>query len=334
MDDRRQSRKENRWARPQRVEVAGRRVAQRLAGINGAIPVDLEPGFLLAHHSYVPLAENLAWNKGCVSIGQRPGFGAPSLEGPVSIEAHAEFKKERLQLRREELGDPNAKFVLVGDSLGTAINTAFAARHPEYVDSILDTNGVGDPQNWTLPEWQLRGALSVMPVSDVHQIVHSVAHPLHAATRALRQVKGGTRNVMDLLCGPVLHPLPALHHGLMCTTLDTSAAEIEVGKHGIPVTIVRAEHDYMVPRQSFHNRADRMNVPAEFRIELADENHLCGTTMPWSLKQVVAAHLLTAAIRMDKLDLAEVIEISPAAVVPEGRARSSSPQRGLSFGGM
>ncbi len=274
-----------RWVRD---KIAGQRVFR--SNTPGYVPVDIETGFLGRHHTYRFLAEALTRNDGDVTLAERPGFGGlKGLPGPCEISQLVEVKKARLDARRQELGDRHARFVLVGHSMGSAITVAFAERYPDMVASIIDVNGIGDPHpEWSLAEWDWRALRSLAPAEV-------------SASALVPYVEVVTRGYADAVGSIMRHPTPAFKHAFFCADLDNRAAESAVGRAGIPVTIVRASSDMLVPESSLHARADRMEVPPVGhttarcgRYTLDHENHLLGNTVPEPLRLIVQRHMVAA----------------------------------------
>jgi pimeloyl-ACP methyl ester carboxylesterase len=235
--------------------VDGRPAAYGVIG--HGLPVLFLHGWALGHHSYRAVARRIA-ARGCqVYTPGLPGSGSTAdLPGDqVSLAGYGAWARRFLEAVGVE-----EKVVVVGHSFGGGVAISLAYDHPEVVRSLVLVNSIGGSA-WKRGK-RLR-SLAERPLWDWGLHLPSDMWPLQQATRVLPVV------FEDALSNVVRHPRSVWRVGQLARNADLRPEVEELKRRGLPVTIIWAKRDGVVPREAF----DALCVAAGAEGRVVDGSH-------------------------------------------------------------
>jgi pimeloyl-ACP methyl ester carboxylesterase len=255
----------------ERTTVSGRPACYGVAGRGR--PVVFLHGWALGQHAYKRALKRI------VNLGYRvyapalPGFGgtADLPGGAVSFAGYAEWLDA--WLAAVAVNEPVA---LVGHSFGGGVAIKLAHDHPNRVSSLVLVDAIGHP-GWRvlgnrartlserpLWEWGLRVPLDVLP------------------TFSSRQLRSILEDVLPNVLG---NPLALWRVARLVRGCDLTPELTELGRRGLPATVIWGTDDRIVPRASFEGLCAALGS----RGEIVDGNHSWPLTDPDAFAETVAA---------------------------------------------
>jgi pimeloyl-ACP methyl ester carboxylesterase len=221
----------------QRTWVQGKPAAYSVAG--EGMPVVLLHGWALAQHTYRKVIEAIA-EQGCLVIApSMPGFGGTGdLVGDAfSMSGYAKWVADLLDAL--EFDEPA---VLVGHSFGGGVAIKLAHDMPSRVRSLVLVNSIGGSA-WRSGR-TLRSAAE-RPLWDWGLHFPGDVWPMRQASRVLPVV------FEDLLPNLVRNPRAIIKVANLARRADLRVELERLRDRGIPITILWASRDGIIPRESF-----------------------------------------------------------------------------------
>ena len=221
----------------QRTWVQGKPAAYSTAG--DGMPVVLLHGWALAQHTYRKVIEAIA-EQGCLVIApSMPGFGGTGdLVGDAfSMRGYAKWVADLLDAL--EIDEPA---VLVGHSFGGGVAIKLAHDTPKRVRSLVLVNSIGGSA-WRSGR-TLRSAAE-RPLWDWGLHFPGDVWPVRQASRVLPVI------FEDLLPNLVRNPRAIVKVANLARRADLRAELERLRDRGIPITILWASRDGIIPRESF-----------------------------------------------------------------------------------
>ena len=221
----------------QRTWVQGKPAAYSVAG--EGMPVVLLHGWALAQHTYRKVIEAIA-EQGCLVIAPAlPGFGGSGdLHGDsFSMSGYARWVVDLLDVL--EIDEPA---VLVGHSFGGGVAIKMAHDMPSRVRSLVLVNSIGGSA-WRSGR-TLRSAAE-RPLWDWGLHFPGDVWPMRQATRVLPVV------FEDLLPNLLRNPRAIVKVANLARRADLRPELERLRDRGIPITILWATRDGIIPRESF-----------------------------------------------------------------------------------
>jgi pimeloyl-ACP methyl ester carboxylesterase len=220
-----------------RTWVQGRPAAYSTAG--SGLPVVLLHGWALGQHTYRDVVERIAAEGVRVIAPSMPGFGATGdlPAGRFSLSGYADWVAALL----DSLGIDEPA-VVVGHSFGGGVATRFAHDHARRVRSLVLVNSIGGSS------WRAGGTLRSIterPLWDWGLHFPADVWPVRQATRVLPVI------VEDLVPNLVRHPRALVKVANLARRADLRAELEALRDRGLPVTIIWAARDGVIPRASF-----------------------------------------------------------------------------------
>lgn len=217
--------------------VEERRVAYATAG--DGMPVVFLHGWALGHQTYRAVIAEVASQGVRVLAPAMPGFGGtdPLPEREFSLAGYARWVTAFL--RRLDVHEP---VVILGHSFGGGVAIRVAYDHPDVVRSLVLVNSIGGSA------WR-RGdtitSIAQRPLWDWGLHFPADVWPWRQATRVLPVI------AEDLVPNLLRHPRTLVRVAGLARTADLRYELEQVRDRGTPVTILWAERDGVIPRESF-----------------------------------------------------------------------------------
>ena len=223
--------------REQHTFVQGRPANYSVAG--EGMPVLLLHGWALGEHTYREVVEAIA-RQGCRVIAPSlPGFGGtgelPSDE--FSLAGYARWVHDLLAAL-----DVEESLVVLGHSFGGGVAARFAHDHRARVRSLVLVNSIGG-SSWR--KGQVLRSITERPLWDWGLHFPGDVFPLRQATRVLPVV------AEDLLPNLMRNPRAIVRVANLARRADLRAELEALRDSGLPVTIIWAQRDGIIPRESF-----------------------------------------------------------------------------------
>ena len=220
-----------------RTWVQGRPATYSTAG--AGLPVVLLHGWALAQHTYRDVVERIAAEGVRVIAPSMPGFGGTGdLPGAsFSLSGYAEWVADLLDAL--EIDEPA---VVVGHSFGGGVAVRFAHDHPDRTRSLVLVNSVGG-SSWRSGN-TLR-SITERPLWDWGLHFPADVWPIRQATRVLPVI------VEDLLPNLLRHPRALVKVANLARRADLRDELEALRDRGLPITIIWATRDGVIPRESF-----------------------------------------------------------------------------------
>ncbi|MEO5901847.1 MAG: alpha/beta hydrolase [Ilumatobacteraceae bacterium] len=220
-----------------RTWVQGRPAAYSVAG--EGMPVLLLHGWALAHHTYRGVIETIA-QQGCrVLAPALPGFGGTGglTDGAFSIGGYAQWVADFLGVL--EITEPA---VVMGHSFGGGVAVRLAYEHRARVRSLVLVNAVGGSS------WRKGGALRSIadrPLWDWGLHFPSDVWPLRQATKVLPVM------AEDFVPNLLRNPRAMMRVANLARRADLRHELEQLRDQGLPISIIWATRDGIIPRESF-----------------------------------------------------------------------------------
>lgn len=225
--------------------------------IGHGLPVLFLHGWALGQHSYRGVVRRIA-AQGCqVYHPALPGSsGTADLpDGEVSLEGYADWARRFL----DAVG-LDERVVLMGHSFGGGVAIRLAHDHPDAVRSLVLVNSIGGAA-WR--HGRRLSSLAERPLWDWGRHFPSDVWPLQQATKMVPVV------LEDVLPNMLRHPRSVWRVAQIARRADLRPELEELKRRGLPVTIIWAKRDGVVPRESF----DALCVAAGSEGRVVDGSH-------------------------------------------------------------
>ncbi|MCB0999020.1 MAG: alpha/beta hydrolase [Acidimicrobiales bacterium] len=196
-------------------------------------------GWALGQHTYRDVVERLAAEGVRVVAPSMPGFG-PTAELPstsFSLSGYASWVADLLDSL-----DVDEPAVVVGHSFGGGVATRFAHDNPDRVRSLVLVNSVGG-SSWRSGTG-LR-SITERPLWDWGLHFPADVWPLRQATRVLPVI------AEDLVPNLLRHPRALVKVANLARRADLRAELEAMRDRGVPISIIWASRDGVIPRESF-----------------------------------------------------------------------------------
>lgn len=196
-------------------------------------------GWALGQHSYRDVVERVA-AQGCRVIAPSlPGFGGTGeLTGQTfSLTGYATWVDHLLHSL--EIDEPA---VVVGHSFGGGVAVRLAHDHPTHVRSLVLVNAIGGS---TWRDGNRIRSIAERPLWDWGLHFPSDVWPLRQATRVLPVM------AEDLLPNLLRHPRAMVKVANLARRADLRAELEALRDRGLPISIIWAARDGVIPRESF-----------------------------------------------------------------------------------
>lgn len=261
-----------------RTFVQGRPAAYSVAGTG--MPVVLLHGWGLAHHTYKDVIASVA-SQGCRVIAPAlPGFGGTH-DVPKSEFSMAGYGRWVADLL--EALDIAESAVVVGHSFGGGVAIRLAHDHPERVRSIVLVNSVGGSA-WR--QGEVVRSIAERPLWDWGLHFPGDVWPVRQATRVLPVI------VEDFLPNLFRNPRAIVRVANLARRADLRSEVEDLRKSGMPITILWASRDGVIPRESF----EALCVAAGVQGTVVEGSH------SWLLADPVQfGEIITTDVRVAKL---------------------------------
>jgi pimeloyl-ACP methyl ester carboxylesterase len=203
------------------------------------MPVVLLHGWALGQHTYRDVVERIA-AQGCRVIAPSlPGFGGSGeLEGDeFSLSGYARWVDHLLASL--EIDEPA---VVMGHSFGGGVAVRLAHDRPRRVRSLVLVNAIGG-STWRSGN-RIR-SIAERPLWDWGLHFPSDVWPIRQATRVLPVI------AEDLLPNLVRHPRAMVKVGNLARRADLRGELEALRDRGLPISIIWATRDGVIPRESF-----------------------------------------------------------------------------------
>jgi len=220
-----------------RTWVQGRPATYGVAG--AGMPVVFLHGWGLGQRTYRDAVARIA-AQGCQVVAPAlPGFGGTASlpDASCSLRGYAHWVAELL----DALG-VTERAVLVGHSFGGGVAVRLAHDEPARVRSLVLVNSIGGSS------WRSGGvvrSITDRPLWDWGLHAPADVWPIRQATRVLPVI------AEDLLPNVVRHPRAALRVARIARRADLRAELEALRDRQLPVTIIWATRDGIIPRESF-----------------------------------------------------------------------------------
>ena len=220
-----------------RTFVQGRPAGYSIAG--DGMPVLLLHGWALGQHSYRDVIGSIAAT-GCMVIAPSlPGFGGSSdlAKDSFSLRGYAEWVVALL----DTLGI-DERVVIVGHSFGGGVAIRLAHDHRDRVRSLVLVNSIGG-SSWR--SGTTIRSITERPLWDWGLHFPSDVWPVRQATRVLPVM------AEDLVPNLVRHPRAMWRVANLARRADLRVELESLRDSGLPISILWAKRDGIVPRESF-----------------------------------------------------------------------------------
>jgi pimeloyl-ACP methyl ester carboxylesterase len=238
-----------------RTWVQGRPAAYSTAG--SGLPVVLLHGWALGQHTYREVVERIAAEGVRVIAPSLPGFGGTGdlPDASFSLSGYAAWVADLLDAL-----DVDEPAVVVGHSFGGGVATRFAHDHPDRTRSLVLVNSIGG-SSWHNGS----GVRSITerPLWDWGLHFPADVWPIRQATRVLPVI------VEDLVPNLFRHPRALVKVANLARRADLRAELETMRDRGMPITIIWATRDGVIPRESF----EALCVASGVRGTVVDGSH-------------------------------------------------------------
>lgn len=220
-----------------RTWVQGRPAAYSVAG--SGMPVLLLHGWGLGHHTYRDVIERVAAEGVRVIAPAMPGFGgsADLPDETFSMSGYARWVIDLLDV----LG-VDESVVVLGHSFGGGVSIRLAYDHPGRVRSLVLVNSVGGSA-WK--QGKTLKSIAERPLWDWGLHFPADIWPIRQATRVLPII------AEDVVPNVLRNPRAFVRVANLARRADLRRELETLRDRGMPVTILWASRDGIIPRESF-----------------------------------------------------------------------------------
>jgi pimeloyl-ACP methyl ester carboxylesterase len=220
-----------------RTWVQGRPAAYSVAG--SGMPVLLLHGWGLGHHTYRDVIERVAAEGVRVIAPAMPGFGgsADLPDEAFSMSGYARWVIDLLDV----LG-VDESVVVLGHSFGGGVSIRLAYDHPGRVRSLVLVNSVGGSA-WK--QGKTLKSIAERPLWDWGLHFPADIWPIRQATRVLPII------AEDVVPNVLRNPRAFVRVANLARRADLRRELETLRDRGMPVTILWASRDGIIPRESF-----------------------------------------------------------------------------------
>jgi pimeloyl-ACP methyl ester carboxylesterase len=302
----------------QRTWVQGRPAAYSRCG--SGLPVVFLHGWALGNHTYRAVVQEIA-AQGCDVIAPAlPGFGGTG-ELPAadfSLAGYARWVDELLDTL--DISEPA---IVVGHSFGGGVATRFAHLFTARCRSLVLVNSIGG-SSWR--SGRTLRSITERPLWDWGLHFPGDVWPLRQASRVLPVI------AEDLVPNVVRHPRAMVKVANLARRADLRVELEELRDRGLPVTIIWAHRDGIIPRESF----EALCVASGVQGTVVDGSHSWLLADPQAFGEVITNDVRVAQAARDlERDVPEpkrrgvrrVSSLSPDAAVPASAGRRSADRR-------
>ena len=292
----------------QRTWVQDKPAAYSVAG--AGMPVVLLHGWALAQHTYRKVIEAIA-QQGCYVVAPAmPGFGGTGdLNGDsFSMSGYAKWVADLLDVL--EIDEPA---VLVGHSFGGGVAIKMAHDMPSRVRSLVLVNSIGGSA-WRRGR-TVRSAAE-RPLWDWGLHFPGDVWPMRQATRVLPVV------FEDLLPNLLRNPRAIVKVANLARRVDLRAELERLRDRGMPITILWASRDGIIPRESF----EALCVASGVEGTIIDGSHSWLLADPQQFGEVITNDVRVAQAARDLERSLEHTKQRGLRRVPSLRRRASAAQ--------
>jgi pimeloyl-ACP methyl ester carboxylesterase len=203
------------------------------------MPVVFLHGWGLGNHTYREVLQEIALQQCDVIAPALPGFGgsADLPDGDFSLAGYARWVVDLLDVL-----DIDEPAVVVGHSFGGGVATRLAHMFPARCRSLLLVNSIGG-SSWR--SGRTLRSITERPLWDWGLHFPGDVWPLRQASRVLPVI------AEDLLPNVVRHPRAIVKVANLARRADLRVELEELRDRGLPITIVWAARDGIIPRESF-----------------------------------------------------------------------------------
>jgi pimeloyl-ACP methyl ester carboxylesterase len=221
-----------------------------LYGIIGdGLPVVFAHGWALGQHSYKAVLHRLA-EQGCRVVAPAlPGFGGtPDLpRAAFSLAGYSAWLEEFVRAV-----DIDEKVVIVGHSFGGGVAIRAAHDHPDLARSLVLVNSIGG-SSWK--RGKVLTSIAERPLWDWGLHLPSDVWPIRHATRVLPVI------LEDALPNLVRNPGSVVRVANLARRADLRPELEELKRRGLPVTVIWASRDGIIPKESFEAMCTAVGTP-------------------------------------------------------------------------
>lgn len=270
------------------------------------MPVVFLHGWALGHHTYREVIQEIARRDCDVIAPALPGFGG-SAELPnddFSLAGYARWVVDLLDTL-----DITEPAVLVGHSFGGGVATRLAHLFPQRLRSLVLVNSIGG-SSWR--SGRTLRSITERPLWDWGLHFPADVWPLRQASRVLPVI------AEDLVPNMVRNPRAVVKVANLARRADLRVELEELRDCGLPITIIWAARDGVIPRESF----EALCVASGVQGTVVDGSHSWLLADPSAFGEVITNDVEVAR-------LARELERSTPPRERRGvrRVRSLSPQR-------
>jgi pimeloyl-ACP methyl ester carboxylesterase len=207
--------------------------------VGEGMPIVFAHGWALGQHAYKTVMHRLA-EQGCqVFAPALPGFGGtPELpRDAFCLAGYAAWLEELIRAVGID-----EKVVLVGHSFGGGVAIRAAHDYPDLVRSLVLVNSIGG-SSWK--RGKVLTSIAERPLWDWGLHFPSDVWPIRHATRVLPVI------LEDALPNLVRNPGSVVRVANLARRADLRPELEELKRRGLPVTVIWASRDGIIPKESF-----------------------------------------------------------------------------------
>ena len=263
-------------------------------------PVLFLHGWALGQHTYRGVVERIARQGSRVYAPGLPGFGGTGdLPGDsFSLVGYATWVRDFL-----EPVDVEEPVVVVGHSFGGGVAIRFSHAHPTLVRSLVLVNAIGGS---TWQKGRTLRSITERPLWDWGLHFPGAVLPLRQASRVLPVL------VEDFVPNLVRNPRAIVRVANLARRADLRIQLDELRERGMPITILWATRDGIIPRESF----EALCVAAGVEGTVVEGSHSWLLADPDQFGEVMTnvLQVANAARELEKLSDEAAVEAPPSRV--------------------
>jgi pimeloyl-ACP methyl ester carboxylesterase len=295
-----------------RTWVQGRPAAYSVAG--QGMPVVLLHGWGLGHHTYRDVIERVAAEGVRVIAPAMPGFGgtADLPDETFAMSGYARWVIDLLDV----LG-VDESVVVLGHSFGGGVSIRLAYDHPDRVRSLVLVNSVGGSA-WK--QGKTLKSIAERPLWDWGLHFPADIWPVRQATRVLPVI------AEDVVPNVLRNPRAFVRVANLARRADLRSELEALRDRGLPVTLLWASRDGIIPRESF----EALCVASGVEGTVVDGSHSWLLADPEQFGEIITNDMRVAkAARELEAAAAKAAEVRPKGLrrVTTLRKRADADQR-------